>query len=372
MNINFIREQILNPLQNIIGIVDKKQTMPILGNIHAEFNDLGILLTAHDLELQMQSQAFIPDFKNPDNLSEIIFSGNKLLDILKSLPEASSVKIQIKENQMLVNANNSRFKIQTLTGTVFPLMEQQSELGETLTIEQKLLKKIIKRTQYAMSIKHLRYYLTGALLKIEEEKIIMVTTDGHRLAIAQENILGNKIQQAEVIIPRKAIIELDKILKDDDSPIKLTLKSKQILFEFDSIKFISKLIDNKFPQYERVIPIQVENQIQLNRALALEVLNRVAVLSSDKVQGVRVLISQEKISILCANTDNEEANEEIPVEYQGEPIELGFNISYLIDVMSHLTEPIILMKFGDKARSVIFTFPENEEVFKYVVMPMRI
>ena len=372
MIINFIREQILNPLQNIIGIVDKKQTMNILTNIRAEFNELGIRLTATDLELEMHSQAFIPDFNKPNNMNEVVFSGFKLLDILKSLPDESVVKIQIKQNHMLIQANNSRFKIQTFTEAAFPVIEQQSEVGQTIVTEQKILKKIIKRTQYAMAIKDIRYYLTGALLKIEDSKIIMVSTDGHRLALAQENISDNSNIQTEVIIPRKAVMELDKILKDSDSPIKITIKSKQILFELDSILFLSKLVDNKFPQYERVIPNQINNEIHLNRLLVLEALNRVAVLSSDKVQGVRVLVAPEKISILCAYTDNEEADEEIPVKYNGEPIELGFNIHYLMDVMNHLTEQTILMKFGDNAKSVIFTLPENEEAFKYVVMPMRI
>lgn len=372
MIINFIREQILNPLQTIIGIVDKKQTMQILTNVHAKFNESGILLIATDLELEIHAQALIPDFKMTEELSEIIFSGYKLLDILKSLPDQSTVKLQIKDNHMVILSRNSRFKIQTITGEAFPKIEQQPEIGQTIFIEQKILKKIINRTQYAMPIKDIRYYLNGALLKTEDCTVIMAATDGHRLAVAQENFLDDNNTHAEVTLPRKAILELEKLLKDTDNNVKITIKSKQILFDFDSIQLLSKLIDNNFPQYERVIPNQLNIGVPLNRLLMLEVLTRVAILSTDKVQGVRMLLSNQKIAVLCANSNNEEANEEMAVAYDGEPIELGFNVHYLMDIMSNLTEQTILMKIGDSTKSVIFTLPENEEAFKYVVMPMRI
>ena len=361
------KEILLKPLQVVIGIVERKQTLPILSNVLIE-KELGrIRFTATDLEIQI-STSMDTDGKDTE-LSSITVGGKKLQEILRVLPDQSKISIQTKENKALIKANASRFSLQTLPPQDFPKLNYQFTDAKKVILHQSMLKGLLLSVQYAMAQQDVRYYLNGVLLLIEGNKLKVVATDGHRLAYNAAIIEGSHEKQ-EIILPRKAVIELCKLLNDTNENVELEFSPQQAKASFSDVVLITKVIDGKFPDFERVIP-KYNNHLSMNRMMVQQALQRAAILSNEKFRGVRFVLTEKTLSIISSNSEQEEAQEEIETDYHGDAIDIGFNVNYLMDGLNNINSEVAIFSFGDPNSSILITTPEKEE-FRYVVMPMRI
>lgn len=361
------KETILKPLQVVIGIVERKQTLPILSNVLIEKETGKIRFTATDLEIQITTT--IETKAGGSEISSITVGGKKLQEIFRILPDQSKISIETKENKALIKANKSRFSLQTLPAQDFPKLNNQLTDAKKIVLHQSMLKKLLLSVQYAMAQQDVRYYLNGVLLIIEGNKLKVVATDGHRLAFNAGVIDGNHEKQ-EIIMPRKAVTELCKLLGDTNESVEVEFSTQQVKMIFSGINLITKVIDGKFPDYERVIP-KYSNHLSMNRVLVQQALQRAAILSNEKFRGVRFVLTEKNLSIISSNSEHEEAQEEIETDYHGEAIDIGFNVNYLMDGLNNIGSEAVVFSFGDPNSSILITTPENQE-FRYVVMPMRI
>lgn len=359
------KEALLKPLQVVVGVVERKQTMPILSNILIEKENGKIKLTATDLEIQITNTIETDD----DSSAAITVGGKKLQDILRILPDQSKISIEVKENKVQIKSNKSRFNLQTLPAQDFPKLSNQLQNSNKITLSQNALKSLLGSIQYAMAQQDVRYYLNGVLLGVEGNKLKAVATDGHRLAYNAITIEADLAKQ-EIIIPRKAVMELAKLLADDDSAIELEFSDQQLKTSFSGIHLVTKLIEGKFPDYQRVIP-DYSNHLSMNRTLVQQALQRAAILSNEKFRGVRFVLTEKNLSVISSNSEQEEAQVEIETDYHGEAIDIGFNVNYLLDGLNSINSEQAIFSFGSPNSSILITSPDNQE-FRYVVMPMRI
>ncbi|CAH1904315.1 Beta sliding clamp [Candidatus Nitrotoga sp. HW29] len=361
------KDNLLNPLQKIIGIVERKQPLPILSNVFIQKIDSIIHFVATDLEIQISTQLVDINQKGTD--TTITVSAKKLQEILKVLPEGSKVTLDVHENRLLIKVNKSKFTLQTLPAQDFPKVLEQLEQAVKIQIEQNKFKKLLSMIQYAMAQQDIRYYLNGVLFVIDGHFLKLIATDGHRLAYIMTK-LDQEYPKREVILPRKTINELIRLLVETEEKIIFELAENQVRMSFSNIILISKVIDGKFPDYERVIPNYI-NQLTLNRIEILQALQRAAILSNEKFRGVRFVLTEKNLRIISNNSEQEEAQEDMEIDYQGIALDVGFNVNYLIDGLNNTTTQTVLFSFGDANSSILITIPDNE-AFKYVVMPMRI
>jgi DNA polymerase-3 subunit beta len=294
----------------------------------------------------------------------------KLQDILRSLPETAEVSLTLDDKRLQLKAGKSRFNLQTLPAEDFPRMSMADGQPSRLSVSQKQMKRLLALVQYAMAQQDIRYYLNGLLLVVKGNELRMVATDGHRLAYAAET-LPETASPIEVILPRKTVLELSRQLADNDEPLEITLTPTQARFSFGSIELVSKLIDGKFPDYERVIPQHHTKLIKLSRDALLHSLLRAAILTNEKFRGVRLVLAPASLKIISSNAEQEEAQEEIEIDYSGDALDVGFNVTYLLDVLNNVNNEIIELHLADANSSALFVLPGND-TFKYVVMPMRI
>lgn len=361
-----LRNQLLAPLQAVCGIVEKRHTLPILSNVLIEKNNTQITLLATDIEIQITTYAQT----SGDGQASLTVGARKLQEILRSLPEEAEVSLTLDEKRLQLKAGKSRFNLQTLPAEDFPRMAIADIKPIRFSMPQKKLKHLLALVQYAMAQQDIRYYLNGLLLVTKGNELRVVTTDGHRLAYTAAP-LSETPSPIEVILPRKTILELSRQLADSEDPIEITLTLNQVHFKFNGIEFASKLIDGKFPDYERVIPKNHVKVIKLNRDLLLNSLQRVAILTNEKFRGVRIVLGEGSLKIISNNAEQEEAQEEIEIDYIGEALDIGFNVTYLLDFLNNVSQDVIELHLADANSSALFILPGNE-TFKYVVMPMRI
>lgn len=360
------RDELLKPLQTVVGIVERKQPLPILSNVLIEKNANNIKFVATDLEIQIATQQNIE--LNTEE-GTVTVSAKKLQEILRVLPEKSKISLEIKENKILIKTNKSRFSLQTLPSKDFPVISNQLDGATNINIKQGLLKKLLGLVQYAMAQQDIRYYLNGVLLLIEGNQIRLIATDGHRLAYVCSKLDQNYNKQ-EVILSRKTVNELTKLLTDSEETVNLEVAEKQVRFSFSNIILTSKIIDGKFPDYERVIPIYT-NHLILDRLSILQALQRAAILSNEKFRGVRFVLTEKTLRIISSNSEQEEAQEEIENDYHGPALDIGFNVNYLLDGLNSTSAQSVTFSFGDPNSSILMTV-EGDDEYKYVVMPMRI
>ncbi len=362
------RQALLKPLQAVSGIIERRHTLPILSNVLLIRKNALVSLVATDIEIEITAST--PVNANDEETS-ITVGARKFLDILKALPEASEIILSLQEKRLQLKSGKSRFNLQTLPAEDFPRLSATDEPQNTLSMPQKLLKSMIGLVQYAMAQQDIRYYLNGMLMVLDGSTLTLVSTDGHRLGYISRDLGAGSYPRREVILPRKTIIELSKLLSDSDDPISIDISTNQARFAFGGISLISKMVDGKFPDYTRVIPKEQPKHLRLNRLELLACLQRAAILTSDKFRGVRWVLSNGSLKIICTNTEQEEAQEEIDVDYKGEPLDVGFNVGYLLDVLNNLDVEQIDCGLGDANSSALITVPDKDD-FKYVVMPMRI
>ncbi len=366
--IQITRDALLKPLQAVTGIVEKRHTLPILSNVLIERKQEQLTLVATDLEIQVSTRISI-DKKSGEDTS-LTVSARKLLDILRALPEDADTLLDFQNNRLQVRASKSRFNLQTLPANDFPTLANPGAAQAKIEVSQKDLRELLQLVQYSMAQQDIRYYLNGLLLVLEEDQIKVVATDGHRLSYATGK-LQQQQSRKEVILPRKAILELAKQLQETEDLVEIELYSNQVRFNFSGIELVTKIIDGKFPDYTRVIPTDYQKHVLLDRAMLLHTLQRAAILSNEKFRGVRWMLTANSLRISCTNNEQEEAQEEIEIDYSGEPLDVGFNITYLLDVLNNVQGEKVDCAFGDANSSMLVTLP-GKAGFQYVVMPMRI
>lgn len=360
---------LLAPLQSVSGIVEKRHTLPILSNVLLEKKADLLTLLATDIEIQITTTT---SGAAGDGDGAVTVGARKLQDILRSLPDSADVSLSLDDKRLQVRAGKSRFTLQTLPAEDFPRMALTDGDLKKFTVTQKQFRQLLAQTQFSMASQDVRYYLNGLLLLIDGNELRAVATDGHRLAYASMPLEGEaESSRQELILPRKTVLELSRLLADSDDPLLIELSSNQIRFKFGHINLVSKLIDGKFPDYERVIPATLKNVVALNRAALLQSMVRAAILTNEKFRGVRLVLSAGSMKIMAANAEQEEAQEEIEVDYSGDAIDVGFNVGYLLDVLNNTSVETVEWGFNDANSSALLSIPGNER-FKYVVMPMRI
>jgi len=360
-------QALLAPLQHVTGIVERRHTLPILSNVLVQAHAGAVDFVATDLEVQVTARAVL---EGSGAEGSVTVAARKLHDILRSLPDDAEVALEGKDSRLVLRAGKSRFNLQTLAAADFPRMVESRDAVRTLTLPQRALKHALGLVQFAMAVQDIRYYLNGVLFSVERDTLRVVATDGHRLSFAAEK-LDREHDAVEAILPRKTVLELIKLLGDGDEPVTLAIGANQARFSFGAIEIVSKIVEGKFPDYQKVIPTAHRNKVTLERAALAQSLNRAAILSNEKIRGVRLVFTKNALAIICTNNEQEEAEEGLAIEYDGDPIDIGFNISYLLDVLNHVDSASVTVAMGDSNSSALVQMPGNDD-FKYVVMPMRI
>ena len=361
------QQKLLETLQSVAGIVERRHTLPILANVLLRKTGGEVEFTTSDLEIQVRTQATL-DGDEGDFATTV--GARKLIDILRSLPADQMITLSSAANKLTLTGGKSRFTLQTLPAEDFPLVNESAEFGPAFSVPQKTLKTLINQVHFAMAVHDIRYYLNGILFVAEGKQLTLVATDGHRLGLAQAQLETESPKQ-EVILPRKTVLELQRLLKDEDTPIEMRFAGNQARFNFSGLEFVTKLVEGKFPDYNRVIPKNHQNAVILGRATLLASLQRAAILTSEKFKGVRVNIEPGLLRIASSNAEQEEAKEEIEIDYEGDSIEVGFNVTYLMDALSNIVQDMVKIELQDGNASALITVPDQTG-FKYVVMPMRI
>jgi len=366
MQIKINREVLLKPLTNVTGIVERRHTLPILSNLLLEAKNNQLQLTATDLEMQISltvENAFSGD------LSTTV-SAKKLLDICRSLPDSAEIDMTSKDSRIILKAGKSRFNLQTLPAADYPVMTKATGQNTKIIISQLAFKKLLKQVEFAMAQQDIRYYLNGLLMEVNGQQLNIVGTDGHRLSFTSTK-LASTYEKSEVILPRKTVLELVKLLNDSEDDVVIEIANGQVNFAFNEIKLISKVIDGKFPDYNRVIPQGHQNTFSVNRLQVLTAMQRASILSNEKYRGIRMVLTNNNLKLISTNTEQEEAEEELEINYSKDPLDIGFNVTYLIDVLNNVSDENVNFSFADANSSCLITTAQDEH-YKYVVMPMRI
>jgi DNA polymerase-3 subunit beta len=365
MKLSAAREVFLKPLQAVIGVVERRQTMPILSNVLLVARDGRLSVTATDLEVELVADVDL----DVETGGEITVSGRKLLDICRALPEAAAVTVNVSGEKLFVKSGRSKFSLTTLPAAEFPTVED-IKAGQTITVPQDVLGRLIEKTHFSMAQQDVRYYLNGMLLETGGKHLRAVATDGHRLALAQAELDGASLDEQQVIVPRKGVLELQRLMSGEGS-VDIELGANHVRIQLDGIRFTSKLIDGRFPEYDRVIPKESSNELTADRGLLKGALQRTAILSNEKYRGIRLIIRDSGVVLQAHNPEQEEAEEELEVSYTGEDIEIGFNVNYLLDALGAVDGDEISVSVQDSNSSCLIRKPGTDDC-KFVVMPMRL
>ncbi len=368
MKLNIERETLLEPLHVVIGVVERRQTMPILANVLliAEGSQLSIVAT--DMEIELIASATLTEpLAEPIQLT---LPGRKLLDIFRTLPEGASVDLQQDKERVIVRSGRSRFILATLPVESFPRFEAATPtLTHSLT--QKDLSALLQRSQFAMAQQDVRYYLNGMLIDVKHNKIRTVATDGHRFAMNGRPVDTND-KTAQVILPRKSVLELLRLLKNDGAELAVEIGENHIRVSNPAFTFTSRLIDGRFPDYERVLPMEKGNSITLNRDALKDALMRVSILSNEKFRIVRLQLRSGFLHILANNPEQEEAEEVLSIDYAGEELDIAFNVLYLLDVLNTITTETIRFAFIDANSRMLIEEMDDAADSMFLVMPLQL
>ncbi|MNF34616.1 DNA polymerase III subunit beta [compost metagenome] len=367
MHFTIQREALLKPLQLVAGVVERRQTLPVLSNVLLVVEGQQLSLTGTDLEVELVGRVSLDEPAEP---GEITVPARKLMDICKSLPNDALIDIRIDDQKLLVKAGRSRFSLSTLPANDFPTVEEGPG-SLTLSLSQSRLRRLIERTSFAMAQQDVRYYLNGMLLEVQTGVLRAVATDGHRLAMCSMAAEIEQTERHQVIVPRKGILELARLLTEQDADVSIVLGQHHIRATTGEFTFTSKLVDGKFPDYERVLPRGGDKLVVADRQGLREAFSRTAILSNEKYRGIRLQLASGLLKIQANNPEQEEAEEEIAVDYNGSQLEIGFNVSYLLDVLGVMTAEQVRLILSDSNSSALVQEADNDDS-AYVVMPMRL
>jgi DNA polymerase-3 subunit beta len=365
MKLSLSREQLLAPLQSVMGVVERRQTMPILANVLLAARNDRLSITGTDLEVELVASCEA----KVEQAGDITIPGRKLLDIVRTLPEKVNVTLTRDGERTTLRAGRSRFVLSSLAASEFPLIE---DIGarQTLRIARSEARRLIDKTYFSMAQQDVRYYLNGTLLECEGNNLRAVATDGHRLSLAEAKLLETVSGKQQVIVPRKGILELQRILVGDGE-LELSIGTNHVRAQIGDIRFTSKLIDGKFPEYGRVVPAQPPNVMTSGKEALRSALQRTAILSNEKYRGVRLSFGTNSLTIQAQNPEHEEAEEQMEVGFTGATIEIGFNVNYLLDALAAIDVDTVEMGLADGNSSCLIRAP-GDQTTKFVVMPMRL
>jgi DNA polymerase-3 subunit beta len=366
MQFEIDREALLKPLQAIIGVVERRQTLPVLSNVLIESNDQGLALTTTDLEVELRADIALTG-ATP---GRITVPARKLMDIVRNLPDEASVAVAQDQERIVVRAGKSRFTLAGLPADDFPTTDAV-DASHRVSLPQAQLRWLIEKSHFAMALQDVRYYLNGLLLELAPKHLRAVATDGHRLALSELAPDLNIETPTQVIVPRKGVQEMLRLLEDTDDPVEVVLGTGHVQVSLPDLRFTSKLIDGRFPDYQRVIPEDDGPYAVIDRETLRKALVRASILSNEKYRGVRFGFEAEQLRIQSNNPEQEEAQEEIPATYSGEPLEVGFNASYMLDALASIDEPTVHIYVRDANSSALILGEKNQSA-RYVVMPMRL
>ena len=366
MNFNINRNEILPSLQTVCSVIDRRQSLPILNNLLIVVEKGKIIFTGTDMEVEMVAELNHPS----ETQGEITVPARKLLDICRALPDDSNINLSFIKDKVLVKSGKSKFTLATLPATEFPSTES---LGSSfkISLPQKELKALLEDTMFSMAQQDVRYYLNGLLLELEKNSLRAVATDGHRLALKEIKVKTGIEEPQQIIIPRKGVIELVRLLDGDDINVSIEVSKNHIRVSKEKLQFTSKLIDGKFPDYQKVIPKEGEHPVITNREKLKQGLIRASILSNEKYKGIRLVLQHDQLKAFAHNPEQEEAEEEIEINYKGDDIEIGFNVTYLLDALSIIETEQVILNISNPNSSCL-VLPDNETECKYVVMPMRL
>ncbi|MEE1891392.1 DNA polymerase III subunit beta [Pseudomonas otitidis] len=367
MHFTIQREALLKPLQLVAGVVERRQTLPVLSNVLLVVEGQQLSLTGTDLEVELVGRVVLEEAAEP---GEITVPARKLMDICKSLPSDALIDIRVDEQKLLIKAGRSKFTLSTLPANDFPTVEEAPG-SLNFSLVQSKLRRLIERTSFAMAQQDVRYYLNGMLLEVNAGVLRAVATDGHRLAMCAMQAGIEGVDRHQVIVPRKGILELARLLTEQDGEVRIVLGQHHIRATTGEFTFTSKLVDGKFPDYERVLPRGGDKLVVGDRQALREAFSRTAILSNEKYRGIRLQLAAGLLKIQANNPEQEEAEEEVAVEYGGSNLEIGFNVSYLLDVLGVMTTDQVRLILSDSNSSALLQEADNDDS-SYVVMPMRL
>ncbi|MEM7762468.1 MAG: DNA polymerase III subunit beta [Pseudomonadota bacterium] len=367
MKLSASRQTLLNTLQAVIGVVERRQTMPILANVLLVAKSNRLAVTATDIEVELQSQADV----DVDMAGEVTVPGRKLFDICKALPDSADVSLKLEGERLLISSGKSKFRLATLPAAEFPVLDD-IEASQSFDLPSASIQRLLNKTYFAMAQQDVRYYLNGMLLETEGNTIRAVATDGHRLALCECQVDADELPTQQVIVPRKGVLELQRLL-GEDGEMTLAFGKNHIRVQTGTIRFTSKLIDGRFPDYQRVIPSDTQNFLVADRQGMRAALQRAAILSNEKYRGIRLEIRDSGATIMAHNPEQEDAEEQVEVEYSGDDIEIGFNVNYLLDAIGAIDDESVRMSLNDANSSCVISIPDIDAGdSRYVVMPMRL
>ena len=375
MNFTISREDFLHPLQLVAGAVERRHTLPILGNVLIRVNDGALWMTGTDLEVELITNVKLAASSSD---GQITVPAKKLLDIVRGLPDDCTILFSLEENKALIKSGRAKYSLSTLSADDYPNLEDWEGDSE-FEISQQSLKQLIESVQFSMAQQDVRYYLNGMSLETSENIIRSVATDGHRLAMSIVEYTEEVLPAKQVIIPRKGVMEIARLIDDSDAKVKVRLGANHISMLSNSFVFTSKLVDGRFPDYNRVVPKETNKGLIVYRDIIKGALSRAMILTNEKFKGVRLSISPSELKITADNPEQEHAEEVIDVEYEGDNLEIGFNVAYLIDVLNAVETDMVIFKLFDSNTMALIHgiklvdgLPVDEDSSQYVIMPMRI
>lgn len=367
MQLTLERDSLLRPLMLVSGAIERKHTLPILSNVLISVSEGSLSMTGTDLEVEMVASSPIPtDIED----ASITVPAKKLLDICRSLPDGCEIKLRVENESLILQSGKSRYSLSTLPASEYPNLESwQGDIE--FQIQRQQIRKLLESTQFSMANQDVRYYLNGMSFEVEGQTLRTVATDGHRLALSTTQLDVPIGEQRQVIIPRKGVLEILRLLENDDALVNVQLGANHIRLQDSSFVFTSKLVDGRFPDYRRVMPRNGDKFVTANKDELKNAFNRASILSNEKFRGVRLNLKQGELHITANNPEQEQAEESVPVNYDGEALEIGFNVSYLLDVLSNLKEENVLITLIDANSSALIEGDISKDAM-YVVMPMRL
>lgn len=366
MRFSLQREALLKPLTQVVNVVERRQTLPVLANLLVQVKDGQLSMTGTDLEVEMIARAAVDDAQD----GETTIPARKLFEIVRALPDGSKVTISQSGDKISVQAGRSRFSLASLPANDFPSIDEV-DASEHMRVPEAALKELIERTAFAMAQQDVRYYLNGLLFDLRDAALRCVATDGHRLALCEAALEGPSQGKHQIIVPRKGVQELQRLLEGGDRVLDLEVGRSHIRVKRNDVTFTSKLIDGKFPDYEAVIPIGADREVRIDREVLRAALQRTAILSNEKYRGVRIEVSPGQLRISAHNPEQEEAQEEVEADTKVDGLAIGFNVNYLLDALTALRDEHVVLQLRDANSSALVREAGNERS-RHVVMPLRL
>src|SRR5262245_31335457 len=365
MKLTATREDILSSLQRVIGVGERRQTMSVLANVLLSAKEDRLSVTGTDLEVELMATSSV----SVQAAGDITVPGRKLLDIFKALPEKTSVTLTTEGDRVSLKGGKSRFTLSSLPAAEFPLVDEINA-QQTLTVGQGEFRRLIDKTHFSMAQQDVRYYLNGMLLETEGKSLRAVATDGHRLALCETELAARAKTAQQVIVPRKGVLELQRILGTEGN-LELAVGTNHVRAQIGNIRFTSKLIDGRFPEYGRVIPANPSKLVEADREVLRQALQRTAILSNEKYRGIRLVVKPDLLTLQAHNPEQEEAEDQIEVSFKGDELEVGFNVNYLLDALAAIDGEKVEIGLSDANSSCLIRAPGTTAA-RYVVMPMRL